>query len=210
MVETEYKDRLDEAMNTPQPPISVAALARALKVSDQAVYKALDGRTKSFSAANNVLAAELCGVNPSWLATGRGHKLAGQDHADNKGWPDASGKARVRVMLPLISGGSMQYIDRANDDPEVAALPTAEALLCEHAPTSKLYVSPSGIAGTRIRAGDMLEFGPADRPLTDDDVVALRDPDGLVVVRKHDPTYEKTHRLEPVALMVQFQGRSAV
>lgn len=208
MVEPDdYKERLAAAMR--HGNVQSKALIDHLGVSYQAVKKVTDGLTK-FSAENNSKAARFCGVNSDWLATGDGEMLDGQDPSVRKGWSAGQGNPAKRVMLPLVSGGSMQYIDRANSDPEVAALPTAEALLCEHTPTSKLYVSPSGIAGTRIRAGDMLEFGPADRALTDDDVVALRDPDGLVVVRKHDPTYEKTHRLEVVALMVQFQGRSAV
>lgn len=68
----EYKDRLQKAMDDAK--VSTQKLADHLKVSYQAVKKVLDGRSNSFTAANNDKAAKFLGVSPSWLATGKSPK----------------------------------------------------------------------------------------------------------------------------------------
>lgn len=68
----EYKDRLAAAMR--DAGISVQGLADAIGLSYQAVKKALDGGSNSFSAKNNSKAASILKVNPNWLATGEGSK----------------------------------------------------------------------------------------------------------------------------------------
>lgn len=66
----EYSERLTTAMQA--AGISVSRLASALDLSYQGVKKVCDGKSKSFSAANNVRAAEILGVSAAWLATGEG------------------------------------------------------------------------------------------------------------------------------------------
>ena len=67
---TSYSERLTSAMVN--AGMKTAALSRALGLSYQGVKKVLDGKTRSFTASNNDVAAGLLGVNPSWLATGKG------------------------------------------------------------------------------------------------------------------------------------------
>lgn len=75
MIETmvaTYQERLAEAMR--DAGYDVAKLARELGLSYQAVKKVADGRSRSFSAQNNDVAARVLGVLPSWLASGTGPK----------------------------------------------------------------------------------------------------------------------------------------
>lgn len=65
-----YQDRLRWAMK--RASISTQALADALGASYQAIRKAENGLSKSFSAANNEKAAEILHVSARWLATGEG------------------------------------------------------------------------------------------------------------------------------------------
>lgn len=69
----EYSDRLKAAMEL--RGVKVPALAARLGMSYQGAKKAVDGRSKAFSAENNSKAAIWLGVNPDWLATGEGEML---------------------------------------------------------------------------------------------------------------------------------------
>ncbi len=58
---------------------SQAGLARACGIKQPSVHGWLSGKTKHIEGANLLRAAAYLGVNPEWLATGRGPKYAGQD-----------------------------------------------------------------------------------------------------------------------------------
>lgn len=64
----DYSERLKLALR--QSGYTTQHLADALGISYQACKKALDGKTKAFSAANNQKAANFLGVSSEWLATG--------------------------------------------------------------------------------------------------------------------------------------------
>ncbi len=66
----EYNERLRLALK--QSGCTVQMLADGLGISYQAAKKALDGKTKAFTAANNMKAARLLGVSAEWLAAGEG------------------------------------------------------------------------------------------------------------------------------------------
>ena len=70
-----FRDRLLWAMR--RAGISTQALADALGASYQAIRKAENGLTKSFSAQNNEKAADILKISAKWLATGEGDRLAG-------------------------------------------------------------------------------------------------------------------------------------
>ncbi len=55
---------------------TITQLAERLQVSFQAVAKVRDGG--AFGSTNNIKAARLLGLNPEWLATGRGPMRAGE------------------------------------------------------------------------------------------------------------------------------------
>lgn len=70
----EYNERLRLALK--QSGCTVQMLADGLGISYQAAKKALDGKTKAFTAANNMKAARLLGVSAEWLAAGEGEVKA--------------------------------------------------------------------------------------------------------------------------------------
>lgn len=65
----EYWDRLESLMGDGW---DATRLAKELKVSYQAIKKVRDGG--AFGSTNNFKAAKLFGVNPEWLASGKGDK----------------------------------------------------------------------------------------------------------------------------------------
>ncbi len=64
----DYSERLKLAMK--QSGVTTQMLADGLGISYQAAKKAVDGKTKAFTASNNQKAANLLGVSAEWLATG--------------------------------------------------------------------------------------------------------------------------------------------
>lgn len=81
----DYSDRLTHALK--QSGLSIQMLADGLGISYQAAKKALDGKTRAFTAANNQRAAKLLGVSAEWLATGEGAALqdiAPKPHTDSR------------------------------------------------------------------------------------------------------------------------------
>lgn len=75
--------------------MGVQALADEIGVSYQAIKKILNGKSKSFSAENVFKAAEVLGVDPYWLATGRGPMRLSTQAAPisdtlRSAWADAS------------------------------------------------------------------------------------------------------------------------
>lgn len=76
--------------------MSIPRLAERLGVSFQAVAKVRDGG--AFGSENNLKAAKLFGLNPEWLATGRGKKFATED-------PGARAAHSVAEAKAPYSGG---------------------------------------------------------------------------------------------------------
>jgi len=74
-------------------------MARALGLSYQGVKKVLDGGSSSFSAANNAAAAAFLGVNPSWLAAGKGSMLDAEKQAPQKAQPEHAGLSPMAIEL---------------------------------------------------------------------------------------------------------------
>lgn len=87
-----YSERLQRAMQEAKPhAYDVAGLARALKISYQAVKKAVDGG--KFGTENNIKAAALLMVRNEWLATGEGAMRASTEQAPSPaGHPVAPGE----------------------------------------------------------------------------------------------------------------------
>lgn len=77
-----YAARLAAAMGT----TSTQALADHLGVSYQAVQKVLKGTSKFFTLPNHYKVADHLGVNPRWLATGEGERLAAKPVTQSADW----------------------------------------------------------------------------------------------------------------------------
>lgn len=71
-----YWDRLQPEMKA--KGWDITRLAAEMKISFQAVDKVKKGG--SFGSTNNLKAAKIFGVNPEWLATGKGPRLAVQSY----------------------------------------------------------------------------------------------------------------------------------
>lgn len=106
--------------------VDVAALAKHLDVSYQAVRKVLAGGSRAFNAENNALAAARLGVSPDWLATGVGSLR------DRPLSPLALDLARSFDALPVelrqqVHAHLMYTIDLASKPRPAAAPPAAPA-----------------------------------------------------------------------------------
>jgi transcriptional regulator with XRE-family HTH domain len=71
-------DRLNAALTGP-PRLSQADLARACGVKPPSVSDWISGKTKRLSGSNLLAAARFLGVNPEWLASGKGPREPGPD-----------------------------------------------------------------------------------------------------------------------------------
>lgn len=91
-----YWDRIKPAMDA--AGMDIADLARSLQISYQAVAKLPNGG--AFGSNNNIKAARLFGLNPEWLATGRGTREAGAVQVE----PSVSIKTALPVVLRAIAG----------------------------------------------------------------------------------------------------------
>jgi hypothetical protein len=70
--EMSYSDRLVEALEF--AAVKGPDLARAIKISPQAVFLVTTGSSKSLTAENNSRAARFLDVDAHWLATGEGSR----------------------------------------------------------------------------------------------------------------------------------------
>ena len=88
----DYKDRLQQAMDRAEK--KTPELSKATGVSVQAIYKLLNGKSKSMSAEHNEAAAAFLGVSSRWLATGKGTPEVSQQNVTRIG---------KTVTVPLLS-----------------------------------------------------------------------------------------------------------
>ena len=87
----DYWERLKPEMD--KAKMDITALSEALEVSYQAVVKVRDGG--SFGSKNNLKAAKLFGLNPEWLATGKGARQATSASASPSNIEDHASRGAV-------------------------------------------------------------------------------------------------------------------
>ncbi len=190
-----FRNRLNEIL---QRFGSVAELARAVGVSDNAIYKWMAARGQP-SVANLVALARAGKVSVEWLATGR--ELAGPRRAPGRGQREEYVFVpRYDMRAPMTRGGairSRQIVDylafkvdwvrsRLNTDPR-------NLLLIEAAGDS---MSPT------LEDADLLLVDLGEPRFKHDGVYVLRRngdlivkrlqrrPDGKLVIRSDNPAYE--------------------
>jgi SOS-response transcriptional repressor LexA len=146
----DYSERLKIAMRL--SGCTTQMLADGLGVSYQAARKAVDGKTKAFTASNNQKAAKLLGVSAEWLATGGGtHSV--QDKSNIT--PAQTGGKQI----PLVS-----YVRAGNWSGVVDAYQPNEA---QDWLMTDLELSESAFA-LEIKGDSMLpDFKPGDRVIID-------------------------------------------
>lgn len=114
----DYAERLKGAMASAN--VSTQALATGMGLSYQAVKKVLNGTSKAFTALNNVLAARVLNVNPTWLATGEGEQNATNaepEPIDLDTHPDLERIRRVRLRLQAGVNGFSLDADESDGMP---------------------------------------------------------------------------------------------
>ena len=171
----DYSERLKLALR--QSGYTIQHLADALGISYQACKKAVDGKTKAFSAANNQRAAKFLGVSSEWLATGETSLL----RVNRNVVAAQMGSTQV----PLIS-----YV-RAGRWASVGDLPSANDI--DEWLMTDLEVS-DGTFALEIKGDSMLpEYKPGDRVIIDP-AVAPQPGDCVVAKNGEDEATFKKYR----------------
>jgi len=176
----DYNERLMLAMK--QSGVSTQMLADGLGISYQAAKKAIDGKTKAFTASNNQKAANLLSVSAEWLATGE----AGQFVQDKSNVSSAQIGHR---QIPLISYVHAGLWSAAADPFQPN---DAHDWLMTDLDLSK------GSFALEIKGDSMLpDFSPGDRVIIDPDI---RPQPGDYVVAKNgeDEATFKKYRLRSI------------
>lgn len=175
----DYSERLKLALR--QSGYSVQHLADHLGISYQACKKALDGKTKAFSAANNQKAASFLGVTSDWLATGEANFV----HVKSNVAPAQIGTKQIPLISYVRAGHWAGIGDslQAND--------AHEWLMTD------LDVSDAAFA-LEIKGDSMLpEFNPGDRVIIDPNVKP-RPGDYVVAKNGEEEATFKKYRLRSV------------
>lgn len=174
-----YWSRLKPEMDA--KGLDKSQLASALKVTYQAIDK-LDKKGGSLGSKNNILAAKLLGLNPEWLATGKGAKQASGVVSLAEAIPMSAGKMKPIWVVGRGSGGQMpervwtdadhpvgvtdQFAEEASADPH--------AFLIE-------VVGPSMVP--RYNPGEFALVEPGTEPEVEDDVL-VRLADGQTLLKQ--------------------------
>lgn len=149
----DYSERLMLALK--QSGYTTQMLADALGISYQAAKKALDGKTKAFTASNNQKAANLLGVSAEWLATGENGQFV---QVKNNISPAQIGTTQI-PLLSYVSAGLW-----------AGAVDTSQPSDAHEWLVTDLELSNRAFA-LEIKGDSMLpEFKPGDRVIIDPDI----------------------------------------
>lgn len=159
----DYSERLRLALK--QSGLTVQMLADGLEISYQAAKKAVDGKTKAFTASNNQRAAKLLGVSAEWLATGDGDV---RQPTPSQLAPAAIGSLRIPLISYVQAGVWTGVVDTYQPGDADEFLLTdlelsANAFALEIKGDSML---------PEFKAGDRVIIDPAISPAPGDFVVA--------------------------------------
>lgn len=127
--------------------LGIPQLAERLGISFQAVAKVRDGG--AFGSANNIKAAKLLGLNPEWLATGKGPVRAGENSPPAAG-TQLSAQAFQGVASAFILPVSVtweqlmqskelpeRFVIEAPDEALTPSLPRGTSVVFERASTAQ-------------------------------------------------------------------------
>lgn len=106
MAMSSLADRIKLAFDQANPKVTKAAIARACKIASPSVVAWFSGDSKSIKGYNLVVTASMLGVNPLWLADGRGPM---------RGPAKAGGPPTLnpRDLDPKNGGDAWDELDRA-------------------------------------------------------------------------------------------------
>jgi phage repressor protein C with HTH and peptisase S24 domain len=209
LVDEEFRRRLRLIM---QQFGSVADLARAVGVSDNAIYKWVSGRGQP-SMMSLVNLSKAAGVSVEWVATGRGTptKAKGESHASAATMEGGSPPPRhsPRMTNGRGTNHNSQIVDYVNFQPEWLQ----RALNVDLRNLALVEVMGDSMSPT-IDDGDLVLVDLREARFRSDGVYVMRigsdlavkrlqrQPDGTVLVRSDNPAYESsTVRPDEVLLL---------
>ncbi len=170
----DYSERLKLALK--QSGMTVQMLADGLGISYQAAKKAVDGKTRAFTAQNNQRAAKLLGVSAEWLATGDG----------------APGAAKQAELVPAAIGATrIPLISYVQAGVWTGVVDTYEPGDADEFLLTDLDLSGNAFA-LEIKGESMLpEFKPGDRVIIDPAIAPA--PGDFVVAKngEEEATFKK-------------------
>lgn len=172
----DYSERLKLALR--QSGYTTQMLADALGISYQAAKKALDGKTKAFTASNNQKAANLLGVSAEWLATGE----SGQFVLDKSNVSTAQIGSKQIPLISYVSAGLWRGAIEAFQPNDAHDWLVTDLDLSE------------GAFALEIKGDSMQpEFKPGDRVIIDPDI-APQPGDFVVAKNGHEEATFKKYR----------------
>jgi phage repressor protein C with HTH and peptisase S24 domain len=217
LVDSEFRARLIQVMERFG---SVVALANAVGVSDNAIYKWLAGRGQP-SMANLVAVARAARVSIEWLATGIDHKQSRDTitHAVERG--DFVFMPRNQARFPDGREGVIQS-DQVVDPLAFRAEWIKEKLSADARDLILVQVVGDSMAPT-LEDSDLIIANVAEPRFRQDGIYLVRHdgglavkrvqrrPDGKVLVRNDNPAYEpmvvSTQKLKIVGRVIWAGGR---
>jgi phage repressor protein C with HTH and peptisase S24 domain len=196
VVDEEFRRRLRLIM---QQFGSVADLARAVEVSDNAIYKWVSGRGQP-SMASLVNLARAAGVSVEWLATGKG--ASGKVKMDSQN-PARADEYQATARQVMRGAGkavqSSQFVDYLTFQPE-----WLQRTLQTDAKNLALIEVVGDSMSPTIDGGDIVIVDLREVRFRHDGIYALRmggelavkrlqrQPDGSILVRSDNPAYVPT------------------
>lgn len=169
----DYGERLKDAMKA--SGMKTQALANAMGLSYQAVKKVQDGTSKAFTAANNVVAARVLGVSPTWLANGEGARAAGVDEPQAIDLDDHPELERVRKVKLRLQAGVSGFSVEADEGDGMPIFFRADWLQMRgYKPYNLIAIKVMGQSmEPNLHAGDMVVINTADTEPKDGKVFAV-------------------------------------
>jgi phage repressor protein C with HTH and peptisase S24 domain len=195
LVDEEFRRRLRLIM---QQFGSVADLARAVGVSDNAIYKWVSGRGQP-SMMSLVNLSKAAGVSVEWLATGRGAPTKARSEVQPTEVSDGGGAARPVLRLPVGRAAiqNQQIVDYLSFRPDWLQ----RVLNLDLRSTALVEVIGDSMSPTADE-GDVVLIDTRETRFRHDGVYVLRtgsdlavkrlqrQPDGSILIRSDNPAYE--------------------
>lgn len=154
--------------------ITIPRLAERMGVSFQAVAKVRDGG--SFGSRNNIKAAKMFGLNPEWLATGKGKKFATDDQKS----PSAPAQGST---IPTYFGGASSPLVQSPFTLPVT-LTWEQVMQSQELPERFIVESPDDALSPRLPRGTAVVFERASTAQPGE-CVLVRDKRGATHMRRY-------------------------
>ncbi len=173
-------ERLQEALQR-RPELTKAGLAKACDVKPPSVSDWISGKTKNLEGANLLLAAQYLGVNPWWLATGKGSiepspnaMLVSRVSAIADGEEDPRFVQIRTVKLRLQAGVNGIALDKSVEDGPPLYMPRNIVARNGYSPQDLIAIKVRGDSmEPTLFEDDIVVINTADKSIKDNQVYAV-------------------------------------